>query len=103
MTGREITDAVMELAEVLGWRAVHFRPARTKHGWTTAMQGKWSKGWPDIILLRKRIVALEIKGDGDTLRPEQEAWLEAFRTAGCDALVVTSKVWMSGDVETLLR
>jgi hypothetical protein len=30
---------VIELAKLRGWRTAHFRPARTAHGWRTAVLG----------------------------------------------------------------
>lgn len=102
MTGAEIQTAIIELAHILGYRVAHFRPARTKHGWRTAV-GADGKGFPDLLLVRDKVVAIEVKGDGDSLSPEQREWLESFDRAGVPTLVATSKVWMSGEVESLLR
>lgn len=98
-----IIDAVIPMAEFFGWRAVHFRPARTKYGWTTAMQGTHSKGFPDLLLLRDRIVVAEVKGDGDEMRLEQEEWLEAFKKAGAEAYLWTSHDWRSGAIDKILQ
>lgn len=103
INGKMIIDGLIPMAEMLGWRVVHFRPARTKYGWTTAMQGKFSKGFPDLLLLRERLVVAEIKGDGDKLRPEQEEWLLAFERAGGESYVWNSKDWMDGAIEKVLR
>ena len=61
MTERDLQDAVMEMAKLLGWRCVHFRPARTLHGeWRTAIEGH--AGFPDLVLLRPpRLVFAELK------------------------------------------
>jgi hypothetical protein len=81
---------VIELAHTLGWRVAHFRPALTKHGWRTPVSAD-GKGFPDLILVRDRVIAVELKRDhakGRTkseLSVEQEEWLEAFRAAGIEA------------------
>lgn len=82
------TDQVLELAERLGWRRAHFRPARTATGWRTAVQGDGA-GFPDLVLLRgSRLVVAELKSDtAPGPRPEQLAWLEAFEAAGAEAYV----------------
>ena len=61
------------------------------------------KGFPDLVLLREKIVAAEVKGDGDSLRPEQEAWLEAFSRAGAEAYVWRPRDWREGTIEAVLR
>jgi hypothetical protein len=60
------------------------------------------KGFPDLLLVRDRVVALEVKGDGDSLKPEQELWGKAFEAAGVDWLVVTPKLWRDGTVDRVL-
>lgn len=74
-------DQVMDLARLLGWRSLHIRPARTKHGWVTPVAGD-GKGWPDLTLVRardRRIVFAELKREiGGEISPEQSAWLEAL-------------------------
>jgi hypothetical protein len=62
---RQVTDA----AELFGWTWVHFRPARTEHGWRTPVSGPLGKGWPDLTLIRERVVYVELKAQGPALRP----------------------------------
>jgi hypothetical protein len=54
---REATEAelmvlVTELATIYGWKWAHFRVARTKYGWATAVSGPLGKGFPDLVLTR---------------------------------------------------
>lgn len=49
MTENELMDKVVDLAHTLGWKAAHFRPARTEQGWRTACQYD-AKGYPDLHL-----------------------------------------------------
>jgi hypothetical protein len=91
----ELQAHVVELAEQwFGWRWVHFRPAKTKHGWRTPVSGPLGKGWPDLILARPgRIVAAELKGDGGKVEPEQQDVLAALAAAGVETYVWWPKDW----------
>ena len=75
---------------------------QTERGWRTAVAAD-GKGFPDLLLVREQVIVAEIKGDGDKLRPEQEAWLEAFSRAGVPSFVWTPEDWRSGEVERVLR
>jgi hypothetical protein len=46
-------------------------------------------GWPDLVMLRgDRIVVAELKADGAPgPRPEQRAWLDAWRAVGAEVYV----------------
>lgn len=58
---RQITD----LAEILGWKWAHFRPAQTSKGWRTPVAGPLGAGWPDLVLARgRRLIFAELKRDG---------------------------------------
>lgn len=82
LTEREFTDQVLKLAGLRGWLRAHFRPARTEHGWRTAVSGD-GKGFPDLILLRgKRLIVAELKTETGRRTPEQECWLQAFMELG---------------------
>jgi VRR-NUC domain len=61
------------------------------------------KGFPDLLLVRDRVIVAEVKGDSDRLRPEQREWLSAFRLAGVAAYVWTPESWHSGEIERILR
>jgi VRR-NUC domain-containing protein len=79
-------DWIAELARLHGWRAAHFRPARTMHGWRTAV-GYDGAGWPDLVLVhpqRRLILYREVKTDRGRRRPEQERWAAWLGDAGAD-------------------
>lgn len=51
----------------------------------------FDRGFPDLFLFRpggRDWKLWEVKGPGDSLRPEQEWWLHQFTRLGCDARVV---------------
>jgi len=98
--GRELQKGIIELARRAGWKVAHTPPVSTERGWRTAVAAD-GKGFPDLLLVRERIIVAEIKGT-DRLSPEQRAWLDAFRMAGVPAYVWTPKEWASGAVERIL-
>jgi len=99
--GKDLQKAIIGLARTHGWRVAHTPPilaaVRGKGGtieqrWMTPVQAD-GKGFPDLLLLRERPLAIEVKGAGDKLRPEQSTWLSAFRMAGVEAYVITEADW----------
>jgi len=89
VTERDFMDALMrDLFPVLRWEVVHFRPARTKHGWRTPVQGTMGKGWPDLILARPpRLIAAELKSDKGKTDPEQDRVLALLDACGLEVYV----------------
>lgn len=104
MSEAQLTSAVLQLLDVLSWRAMHTRTARTVRGWATPLQGPTAVGWPDIIAVRgDRIIAAELKVRRNRLTPEQTAWLEALAAAGVEAHIWTDTDWHDGTIEAVLR
>lgn len=99
----DLVSGILDVARILGFRSAHFRPAMTKHGWKTAVQGD-GKGWPDIVLVgHGRILYRECKVGKNTLSPEQAEWIRALEAAGADVGVWTDADWRSGLIEAELR
>jgi hypothetical protein len=101
MTGKMLQDAAVSLARTRGYLAAHFRPAPSRSGFITPFSYD-SRGFPDLVLVGPKVVAVEVKGDGDSLRPDQVKWLEAFEKAGVETLVLTSKAWREGALDAIL-
>lgn len=79
-TERHFSQQVEDLLNIFQWRWCHFRPARTQHGWRTALSGY--QGFPDYIAIRKhRILIFELKTDrrSSKLTPDQARWLWNLR------------------------
>ena len=79
-------DWVVELAHWHGWVVAHFRPARTAHGWRTAV-GYDGKGWPDCQFVhptRHLVLYREIKTDSGRLDTDQQRWGDWLTQAGAD-------------------
>ena len=71
----DLLSQVTQVAELLGWSWVHFRPARTAHGWRTPVSGPLGKGFPDLVMMRprdRRILFVELKSARGKASPEQE-------------------------------
>ena len=78
ITEEQLAGEVEDLLNIFQWRWCHFRPARTEHGWRTAVSGY--KGFPDYIAARlPRLIIFELKSEKGKLTPEQAEWLELLR------------------------
>lgn len=88
---RDYQNTILGAAKATGWRTAHFRPARTAHGWRTAVAGD-GKGFPDLLLVHPGaglVWFVEIKRDDNrTLDPDQAAWREDLISAGAIHRVV---------------
>lgn len=76
--------AVLDLAILLRWRVVHYRPVLRSLQWhgqtrrySTPLQGH--PGAPDLILARDgRVILAELKTQRGRLSPAQRMWLTAL-------------------------
>lgn len=83
---------VMDLAALLGYRAVHFKTSLNPRGQHLTVYEGAGKGWPDVFLARPgtqtrrpRLVWIELKAGKNTATPEQEEYLEFLRSCGAEA------------------
>lgn len=76
-TEQGFTDAVIDLARTCGFLVHHDRPARTAHGYRTAIQG--DIGFPDLVCVGwgRQIVA-ELKVGTNRLSYQQREWVDRF-------------------------
>jgi hypothetical protein len=88
----DFQKAVIELAQLLGWRVAHFRPARTEHGWRTAVSAD-GKGFVDLVMVKTSVLFVELKAERGRVSPEQEAWHAALRAAGAEVYVWKPPDW----------
>jgi hypothetical protein len=92
--------AVIDAAHVFSWAVAHFRPALTRHGWRTPVQADGA-GWPDLVLVRERVVFAELKAHRGRLSVAQKEWVGRLRTAGGEVYVWDPSQW--DDVLDVLR
>lgn len=87
MTEADWSRQLRELMAIYGWQHVHFRPALTKHGYRTPGSGDLAAGWPDFVLVRDRVIFVEIKGPTGRLSAKQTLVLAQLREAGAETYV----------------
>jgi len=68
---------VKELAKLFGWRVYH--PAFSLN--------PAERGYPDLTLVRERIVFAELKTDTGKVTTSQEEWIVALKNAGVEVYV----------------
>lgn len=102
MSEEDLQAKVMRLLGAQGWLRVHFRPARTKNGWRTAVQGD-GDGFPDVIALRgTRQLAIELKSQTGSVTAAQRRWLAFFKETGAEVFVWRPLHWLNGSIDEVL-
>ena len=87
MTEKDWQKQVVDLAKILGWRVYH------------PFLSKWSeKGWPDLALVRERVVYAELKRENGKVSPSQVEWIYALTAAGQEVYV-----WRPSDFDEVAR
>lgn len=66
-------DMVATVARENGWAVVHFRSAKLGDSYMTPTMYDAS-GFPDLVLVRDRVIYSELKTEFGTLTPEEETW-----------------------------
>jgi VRR-NUC domain len=77
LTEKEWQAQVVELAKTLGWKRVYhvFDSRRSSHG------------FPDLLLVRERLVLLELKRETGRLTEHQKGWLRDLLGADVECYV----------------
>jgi hypothetical protein len=106
MPEKDLQRGVIDVARVFGWRVAHFRTVPVKRGsrviWETPVQADGA-GFPDLVLVRDRVLWIELKVGKNTLTEEQAEWARALDAAGAERYVWTEHDWHDGIVESTLR
>jgi hypothetical protein len=93
LTERELQNAVIELAGYLGWRTYHTHDSRRSN-----------PGFPDLVLVRDRLIFAELKSAKGRLSPAQQFWLaDLEHDAGQEVYVWRPSDWLDGTIEQILR
>lgn len=75
---RSFQEAVIEYAELHGWRVAHFADSRRDVGGGVLVGDVRASGAPDLILARDGVFLLaELKSERGRIRPNQRPWLAA--------------------------
>lgn len=97
MTEHELQRTIIEAARMFGWFCAHFRAAKTSKGWRTPVEADGA-GFPDLCLVRERVIFAELKSAKGKLRQEQSEWLTKLRAAGQEV-----HVWRPQDVDKAIE
>lgn len=86
---KELQDAVLSDARLLGWLAYH--PYSSKRS---------VPGFPDLVLVRERVVWCELKSARGVVTEEQKRWHQALRAAGQEVYILTprEREWFTEEV-----
>ncbi len=91
---------VLKTARASGWLAVHLYPIRPIPGGRYVAASS-AQGFPDLVLVRERLLFAELKCGKRKLDPEQLVWVEALRAAGGEVHVWRGEE--TAEVKALLR
>ena len=58
--------------------------------------GADGKGFPDLVLVRERVIYAELKAKSGSIRPDQKIWIERLQQAGAEVYV-----WRPKDLEII--
>jgi len=76
---------IVEMASKLGWKTYHTFDSRRS-----------TPGFPDLVLVRDRVIYAEIKTERGTLSVMQSIWLDILKNAGQECYV-----WKPSDYATV--
>lgn len=102
LSGKVMSDAAVELAHQRGYIVAHFTNVQDARGFYRTSYAYDAKGFPDLILVGPKFIAIEVKGEGDTLTDDQKGWILAFELVGLEAHVLTPKMFREGWLEANL-
>ncbi len=82
MTEAELMSQVIALAKLRGWSCYH-----------THLSIRSEPGFPDLVLVRNRVMFRELKSARGKVSHAQQRWLDMLKAAGADA-----DVWFPADL-----
>lgn len=74
ITEKEWQSQVVELARHCGWKRIYH----------TFDSRRSAFGFPDLVMVRERVLYVELKTEKGKLSPSQEEWIEALAAAGSE-------------------
>jgi len=97
MTEDDFLKTVIDLAHVYGWKCFHARAAMTSKGWRTPVQADGA-GFPDLVLVRERVIFAELKSEKGKLSDAQQAWKDVLQTAWGEYYI-----WKPSDFDAIVE
>lgn len=83
ITEKQWLQQIVDLAKLMGWR--------TYHPWLSIRS---THGFPDLTLVRERLILVELKSETGKLSRDQQDWIAALKQAG-----VETYVWKPSDFD----
>jgi len=100
VTEDRFRSQVVRVARGKGWHCMFIGRAKGGKAWITQM-GADGKGWPDLTLVRERVVFAELKTNTNYhLSDEERRWIEWLREAGQEVYIWRPRHWP--EIETVL-
>ena len=90
---KDFQRAVLDLAHTLGWKTMHFHDSRRQVKPGVFVGDTDAAGFPDLVLVRERVVYAEMKAESGRLSKAQLGWLEVLGYAGQEAYVWRPSSW----------
>ena len=87
MTERQFQTRVLRIAKQFGWITYHTHDSRRS-----------DPGFPDLVLVRDRVLFRELKTETGRISEPQKAWGQALKRAGADF-----KIWRPGDMPVIIK
>ena len=86
-TEKDFQAAVLDLAHVLGWSTAHFHDSRRQVKPGVFVGDADAAGFPDLVLVRERVVFVELKAESGRLSKAQLRWVAVRGEAGQEVYV----------------
>jgi hypothetical protein len=84
---------VIDYAHLNRWRVAHFRASLNQRGkWQTAVAGD-AKGFPDLVLVRERVIFAELKTDRGVIGDAQKQWRDWLKAANVEHHLWRPRDW----------
>jgi hypothetical protein len=101
MIESDLQAAVMEYARLMRWRLAHFHDSRRQVKPGVFVGDADARGFPDLVLVRERLVIAELKGATTRVSAAQRGWIQALKLAGVETYIWRPKDWP--EIERVLR
>lgn len=89
---KEFQALVVDVAKRRGWLVYHTFDSRRS-----------GAGFPDLVLVRERVLFRELKTARGVVSAVQKAWLQRLVSAGADVAVWRPADWVDGSISEALR
>lgn len=96
---RYLQDAVATVARAHGWMVAHFRPAIERGQYATPVAYD-AEGFPDLVLVRDRVIYAELKSEKGELTFEEAKWIRRLEDAKEEVYVWRPSMWK--EIKTII-